>query len=203
MGVKKSTVWTRACVAEILYTPASSALSKPTRTFGSCCRANFPSTVSSAAGLSLDAQPAAFTDSVRRNGLASAMKALYRVAKFSGFSTTEIRSHGGIGRQANPSQEFLRVCVSPWREEGSLLHCDIGDLHVGILMVPLRGDAFKRESKRFAQTGRQGRDAEVHGFGIGAGGFQHLHRNDFPLGKLPEVVFEIDLDNHMHNGFVT
>src|SRR5258708_38894904 len=78
MGVKKSTVWTRACVAEILYTPASSALSKPTRTFGSCCRANFPSTVSRAAGLSLDAQPAALTDSVSRNGLLSRMDSLER-----------------------------------------------------------------------------------------------------------------------------
>src|SRR5438876_8429906 len=69
MGVKKSTVCTSARLAEILYTPASSALSKPTRTLGSCCRANFPSTKSSAAGLSLLAQPAAFTASVRRTGL--------------------------------------------------------------------------------------------------------------------------------------
>src|SRR5258707_15469575 len=66
MGVKKSTVWTSAWVAEILYTPASSALSKPTRTLGSCCRANFPSTASSAAGASLLAQPAALAYSVNR-----------------------------------------------------------------------------------------------------------------------------------------
>ena len=37
--------------------------------------ANFPSTASSTAGLSLDAQPAAFTDSVKRIGFASAIKA--------------------------------------------------------------------------------------------------------------------------------
>src|SRR5450432_926071 len=73
MGVKKSTVWTSAWSGAIRYTPASSASSKPTRTFGSCCRANFPSTVSSAAGLSLDAQPAALTDSVSRSGLFSDM----------------------------------------------------------------------------------------------------------------------------------
>src|ERR1041385_2611690 len=78
MGVKKSTVWTSACSAEILYTPASSALSKPTSTLGSCCRANFPSTASSTAGLSLLAQPAAFTCSVRRMDLmASAIEAFY------------------------------------------------------------------------------------------------------------------------------
>src|SRR3954467_15039297 len=82
MGVKKSTVWTSACSAESLYTPASSALSKPTSTFASCCRANLPSTESSAAGLSLLAQPAAFAASVRRTALtASLMDSLYRGKK--------------------------------------------------------------------------------------------------------------------------
>src|SRR5215470_13856925 len=81
MGVKKSTVCTSAISGAILYTPASSAWSKPTRTFGSCCRANFPSTLSSAAGLSLDAQPAAFTDSVRRNGFTSGTGAFYALDK--------------------------------------------------------------------------------------------------------------------------
>jgi len=37
--------------------------------------------VSSAAGLSLDAQPAALTDWVSRNGFVSGMEALYRVAR--------------------------------------------------------------------------------------------------------------------------
>jgi hypothetical protein len=40
---------------------------------GSFCRANFPSTASSAAGLSLLAQPAAFTCSVSRIVLSSAI----------------------------------------------------------------------------------------------------------------------------------
>jgi hypothetical protein len=48
-------------------------VSKPTSTFGSFCRANFPSTASSAAGLSLLAQPAAFTCSVSRIVLSSAI----------------------------------------------------------------------------------------------------------------------------------
>src|ERR1041385_1752681 len=74
MGVKKSTVCTSASLGERRYTPASSALSKPTSTFGSSCRANFPSTASSAAGLSLLAQPAALTCSVSRIGLASAIR---------------------------------------------------------------------------------------------------------------------------------
>jgi hypothetical protein len=54
---------------------------------GSCCRANFPSTVSSAAGLSLDAQPAAFTDSVNRNGFTSDMKGILRNVEERRFST--------------------------------------------------------------------------------------------------------------------
>src|ERR1700728_4531850 len=77
MGVKKSTVCTSAWSGAMRYTPASSARSKPTRTLGSCCRANFPSTVSSTAGLSLDAQPAALTDSVRRNDVVSDTSLFY------------------------------------------------------------------------------------------------------------------------------
>ena len=73
MGVKKSTDCTRARSGESLYTPASSAVSKPTRTFGSCCLGNFPSIESSAAGLNLDAQPADFTDAVRRTGTSAFM----------------------------------------------------------------------------------------------------------------------------------
>src|SRR5579864_7379002 len=99
MGVKKSTVCTSACSAEILYTPASSAVSKPTRTFGSCCRANFPSTVSSAAGLSLDAQPAALTDSVRRNGFTSGTKIIVAKAAtggFSGYARSQDDNAGGV-----------------------------------------------------------------------------------------------------------
>src|ERR1700722_5140901 len=40
--------------------PASSFVSKPTRTFGSVCRGSLRSTASSVAGFNLAAQPAAF-----------------------------------------------------------------------------------------------------------------------------------------------
>src|SRR5436305_7430953 len=73
MGVKKSTVCTRARSSFRRYTAASSAVSKPTSRFSSNCRANFPSTLSSAAGLSFDAQPAAFTCSVSRKERRSSM----------------------------------------------------------------------------------------------------------------------------------
>src|SRR5437016_2291965 len=59
IGVKKSTVWTRAHSGVNLYTPASSAVSKPTSTFPFAQRGMRASTRSSNSGLSLDAQPAA------------------------------------------------------------------------------------------------------------------------------------------------
>ena len=61
IGVKKSIVCTRARSGVKRYTPASSAVSKPTRTFGLAIRGIALSTLSNNFGLSLDAQPAAFT----------------------------------------------------------------------------------------------------------------------------------------------
>src|SRR5436309_12226451 len=127
MGVKKSTVCTSAVAGAIWYTPASSALSKPTRTLGSCCRANFPSTLSSTAGLSLDAQPAALTDSVRRNGFTS-----------------------GTGSIVDPSTGFTTEGTEGHR--GKLLHGHICDRDIRVLMVPLRGDAVEGEPEVFTFT---------------------------------------------------
>src|SRR5258707_7073440 len=64
IGVKKSTVCTRARLSDNLYTPASSLVSKPTSTFSFGTRGKFASTLSKTFGLSLDAQPAAFTCAV-------------------------------------------------------------------------------------------------------------------------------------------
>src|ERR1017187_4594691 len=64
MGVKKSTVCTRASSAVSLYTPASSAVSNPINTFSSAQRGTLAKTWSNNFGLSLDAQPAAFTCAV-------------------------------------------------------------------------------------------------------------------------------------------
>src|ERR1035437_5827163 len=61
MGVKKSTVCTRASSAVSLYTPASSAVSNPISTFSSAQRGTVAKTWSKPFGLSLDAQPAALT----------------------------------------------------------------------------------------------------------------------------------------------
>src|SRR5438105_12455984 len=61
IGVKKETVCTRARLSVSLYTPASSLVSKPTNTFSFGTRGKLASTWSKIFGLSLDAQPAAFT----------------------------------------------------------------------------------------------------------------------------------------------
>src|ERR1022692_302833 len=63
-GVKKSTVCPRASSAVSLYTPASSAVSNPIKTFPSAQRGTLASTWSNTFGLSLEAQPAAFTCAV-------------------------------------------------------------------------------------------------------------------------------------------
>src|ERR1700723_1459227 len=66
MGVKKSTVCTKAPSGVSLYTPASSAVSNPTSTFSFAQRGIRASTWSKTFGLSLDAQPAAEDWAVRR-----------------------------------------------------------------------------------------------------------------------------------------
>ncbi|HST77812.1 MAG TPA: hypothetical protein VLN58_04935, partial [Verrucomicrobiae bacterium] len=82
-----------------------------TRTLGSCCRANFPSTASSAAGLSLLAQPAAFTCSVRRMDLmASAIEAFYLFRK--GIYRNERKGREGLDWVDCRSPSLLQQMVS-------------------------------------------------------------------------------------------
>ena len=66
MGVKKSTVCTKARSGATLYTPASSAVSNPTSTLRSVWVGKRFSTEWSRPGGSLLAQPPALTCSVRR-----------------------------------------------------------------------------------------------------------------------------------------
>src|SRR6266851_5409451 len=61
MGVKKSTVWTRAISSVILYTPASSAVEVSTKRFGSCCGGSSARACPNPMGLILEAQPAQAT----------------------------------------------------------------------------------------------------------------------------------------------
>src|SRR5574339_200625 len=58
MGVKKSTVWTKARSRSIRYTPASSAVADPTRRFESRTRGRRRRTCARARWLSFEAQPA-------------------------------------------------------------------------------------------------------------------------------------------------
>ncbi len=55
-------------------------------------------------------------------------------------------------------------------------------------MVPLRGNAFKRQPERLALSWSQRGDTEIHGLGIRAAGFQDLQRNVFPLDHLSYLV---------------
>src|SRR5271165_4897958 len=64
IGVKKSTVCTRAKSSLSRYTPASSLVLKPTSTFGSVGSGRRRKIESSVPGLSLAAQPAALTMAV-------------------------------------------------------------------------------------------------------------------------------------------
>src|ERR1700733_2470519 len=41
-----------------------------------------------------------------------------------------------------------------------LFHSDVGDVNIGILTVPLSGNALESQSKRFALTGAEWRDAK-------------------------------------------
>src|SRR5262245_48245115 len=61
MGVKKSTVWTRAISSVTLYTPASSAVEVSTKRFGSCCGGSRARACPNTVGLILEAQPAQAT----------------------------------------------------------------------------------------------------------------------------------------------
>jgi hypothetical protein len=46
----------------------------------------------------------------------------------------------------------------------TLLHGHVSDLNIGILVIPLRGNTFKGESKRLALARRKRRGAERNGF---------------------------------------
>src|SRR5580658_8011216 len=101
MGVKKSTVWTKAHSGESLYTPASSAVSNPTSTFSFAQRGIRASTWSKTFGLSLEAQPAAEERAVRW--------------PFVGDMNSEYKEYGGDKEyeectqlNATPSKEFSR-----------------------------------------------------------------------------------------------
>src|SRR5271155_4090093 len=62
---------------------------------------------------------------------------------------------GGIKGHTNQSQVFLRVFASLRLrgEKELLLHHDIGDLDVGILTIPLGGNAFEGQAEGRALAG--------------------------------------------------
>src|SRR5713226_10047569 len=76
MGVKKSTVATRARLGAMRYTAASSRADAPYSTLGQTIGGSAPSTCPSSTGLSLQAQPAPWLYSVNRSGEMGSMSVL-------------------------------------------------------------------------------------------------------------------------------
>ena len=111
MGVKKSTVCTRASSAVSLYTPASSAVSNPISTFSSAQRGTLAKTWSNNFGLSLDAQPAAFTCAVsflrgcawHRPSILTIIAGMRRTSVLSAAPAAGAGAHAGLARAANRS----------------------------------------------------------------------------------------------------
>src|SRR5580704_7009775 len=107
MGVKKSTVCTKAHSGDSLYTPASSAVSNPTNTFSFAQRGIRASTWSKTFGLSLDAQPAAEEVAVRRP-FVGGMRTEYRNSEFRIQNSEERKGPGGprLHLERTPARTF-------------------------------------------------------------------------------------------------
>src|SRR5450432_119847 len=187
MGVKKSTVWTKALSGPSRYTPPSSACSKPTRTFGSCCRANFPSTVSSTAGLSLEAQPAALTFSVSRTFFISNIifKLVWR-----GRAAREVGPAGA--QQSSPRSKASEP----------LLHTHPQYPNLRRTLIPLRRNMLKRHLKPSRCPRNQGRRRKLHRILIHAILLKNPQVGAFLLRHLVHRAPERSLDAGSGNGFI-
>ena len=76
------------------------------------------------------------------------------------------------------------------------------DLDVGVLMVPLGGEAFEGEAEGFGLSGSEGREVEVDRVGIGPGGLKNAQRDVFALSDLRHVVVEDDLNHGVDDRLV-
>ena len=97
-----------------------------------------------------------------------------------------------LGRKDNRLFQAHR----PRHEDWPLSDGDLRDLHVLIRMVPLQGDAFESQAKRFALAGSEWRKVEVNGFVVRSGGAEDAQRSCFALCGLSHVVFE----SYLHDG---
>ncbi len=70
-------------------------------------------------------------------------------------------------------------------------------------MVPVGGDVFEGEAKRFALGRGQRGDAEIHRLGVGAAGLQNAQGDVLGLGDLAERVLEADADHGMTDGLIS
>ena len=158
IGVKKSTVCTRASSGVSLYTPASSAVSNPTSTFSSAQRGTLASTRSNNFGLSLDAQPAAFTWAVNflswvvSSILPSYNNGMRRTAVFSAVLLLALAVHAGFARTADRSATSKKASRASERNGWIQVHLEgtpgeIGFQHGYLLAAEIK-DTFKAISDR-------------------------------------------------------
>src|SRR5256885_5091909 len=109
MGVKKSTVATRARSGAMRYTAASSRAAAPCSTLGSTIGGSAERTCPSSTGLSLQAQPAPWLYSVKRSGETSIGAPRYLSSV--GIVFAAIAPHGGIAvaEACDPGEENVAL----------------------------------------------------------------------------------------------
>src|ERR1017187_3127816 len=147
IGVKKSTVCTRARSGVSWYTPASSAVSKPISTLGLAQRGTLANTRSRILGLSLEAQPPALTRAVSLSIWAASSINYYN----SGDAThvcVLCFSAAGAGADAGFPGAANRPAAEESFPRGRTFRVDPGPSgrHAGRDRVPARLPALRRDS---------------------------------------------------------
>lgn len=123
MGVKKSTVCTRASEGDSWYTPASSDVSKPTRTFALVRRGMRLSTWSKTFGLSLLAQPAALICAVSFRESDTSCSVRWRLLRnVLGYNIEEVPRGNDLGAEPRSPASWLtaRWCLASCRHSLSV-----------------------------------------------------------------------------------
>src|SRR5580704_11896950 len=93
-------------------------------------------------------------------------------------------------------------CVSVVKIVGELFRRHIRDLERRILVVPLLRDGLKRKAEGLALAWREGGDAQIDGFGIGAAGSQDAQGYSFALGQLAQGILERYVDDDVSDGLI-
>ena len=96
----------------------------------------------------------------------------------------------------------FQLSTSNLRFEPRLSGYYVCDLDVGVLMVPLGGEAFEGEAEGLGLSGSEWREIEIDRVGIRAGGLKNAQRNIFALSDLRHVVVEDHLNHRVDDCLV-